>query len=569
MELSFSLPYKVKTVQKNNNLDMFNFSVLLLTRNNQDTLQALMESLSQYKNNYGDICVLDLGSTDETVNIIKSFDCKFEDGSNFIRQIDTDMAFAINNKLKNPDDPNEIISVGDVYVDLSGAKSYLQSMAEYNFVLMLDGDAQIVNFNYDAIKNHILTGFNRMDFTIYNKQNRNCFLYNKNEFRWANLVYEKLIPCGIEQIGFLSQVELTVNFTKELVDEKEIYNSLIVDCFINGDDFILKTNLSELLFNKEFYHTAFCFYEKRLNNCTSDFEKSSLYCKIAEIFMKTGRENEGVEHYHKAYVSCGDWRTPLYRLGEHYYVKQSWKRCITYLEGCLHIPKPEFDTKENPFYYQDGPYSMLYIAYWWDDKIDMGKYYFDKALEINPYNQLYIDEAIYHYEYKGNTIPGYLTFQNLQDFYNYSKKYKSVLEIYPENARGTHALVAGCSGMVTVITKQIESNEFIRQAENPGNLVVLNMTAGEALENFKDQKFDMVVIHKYYDELSNDINPYTYLIDWDKYTNKLLCGANYEENKEKISGLYGEVSFTSNNFWFSELSDLEKLVIYKRKEFLI
>jgi hypothetical protein len=48
-----------------------------------------------------------------------------------------------------------------------------------------------------------------------------------------------------------------------------------------------------------------------------------------------------------------------------------------------------------------------------------------------------------------------------------SKKYDSILEINPTNSRGTHALVNGCKGIITVLTKNIEN---FKNVEDYGNL---------------------------------------------------------------------------------------------------
>ena len=205
---------------------------------------------------------------------------------------------------------------------------------------------------------------------------------------------------------------------------------------------------------------------------------------------------------------------------------------------------------------------MLYIAQWWNGDKKKGKYYFDKALEINPYHPTYLGETKFHYEYLGTNIIGNLSFQETQYLYDEAKKYSSILQVGCNNGRATHALLTGCNGLVSVITKRNENGEFIKNVGSFGNIKIIKMTSDEADKELCDEKFDMIFIEgENNDEIKNDI------LLWIKHAKKLICGSNYNNNKKSIDESIEsfEISGLENDIWFKNISSFQKTIIYKRK----
>ena len=117
---------------------------------------------------------------------------------------------------------------------------------------------------------------------------------------------------------------------------------------------------------------------------------------------------------------------------------------------------------------------------------------------------------------------------------------------------------------MTVILKNDEQ-QFRETLENPGNLRILNMSITESISLLEsdNEKFDMIVINNY-NEIINDYNPYWGILIWEKFANKLICGTNYNEFKNKIDEAF-EISGIDNNIWYKNVSTFEKTIIYKRK----
>jgi tetratricopeptide (TPR) repeat protein len=290
-------------------------------------------------------------------------------------------------------------------------------------------------------------------------------------------------------------------------------------------------------------------------------DKGESLILIGDCLIIQERDNDALDYYHKSYLEYSNRRAPLYKMGEYFFTKKMWDRAIHYIEGLLHITNFDPDIDE-PFHYKDGPYSILYIAYWWYGDIKKGKYYFDKALEINPYNPVYLRESQFHYRYVGNNIVGKLTFNETQFLYNESKKFNSVLEIKCENGRGTHALLSGCKGYVTVVTQKTENSEFLSNVGNYGNIKILEMSSDDAKIELNDEKFDMIFINgDNHEEIKREI------MLWESQCKFLMCGYNYSTNKSDNWGFHEsvEITGTEDHLWYKNMSDFHKYTVYKRK----
>lgn len=545
--ITLELPYKVKMIKR-----IMKFSIVILTKNDSENLSILLNSLVDFKDNGGEICIIDVGSTDNTQQIANEWGYKID---NFlgIREIDDDMVNFINEKYEN------LINNTDKYFDYSCLKNYAASKVSNDMLLIINANVNLVNFNIQDIQNQIDAGYDIIHFTQDNSTNS---IYNRQKFNWENIVYEKLVKITQEEIkeNFIHSLKISSLNNKFFSDnDREMLVGLAISCILNSNDNnINKLFLNELL-NKN-YNLIQIELDRQLS-MGDDIHKCKLLVDVGDFFLNKENDNLAIEYYHKAYLNCSKLRLPLYKLGQYYYNKKIWDRCIFYLEGCLNISKHE-TIQDNDFMYKDGPYSMLYVAWWWHGDIKKGKYYFDKAIEINPYNNLYIEEAIFHYEYKGNNFGGNETFQQLQFLYNNGKKYNSILEIYPE-ARSTEALLSSTNNIVSVIRKS-ECNCFIRGLDNPGNLKIY-YTIKDTINYFEKEniKFDMIIIHNYYD-IIQDYNDFWFIRIWEKFANKLLCGFDYIENKKMIDDTF-EISGVTENIWYKNISSFEKTTIYKKK----
>lgn len=518
---------------------MIKFSVALLTYNSEYILPTTLETLKDFKNNNGEIIVLDIGSSDNTINIISGFGSKIEINKKFLLTIDKETSKLINQEFS--DGSEDIIKENDIYLNFSEVRNYIASISSNPMVLILDNSNILRKIDLDKIQN-LINDYDLLEL------NDSISIYNKDKFIWKD---DKLTEISNE----IKKSNIDNNILD--IDLLERGNNIIkfaFECFKDLNNITLSKLFALELMNFNFLNSAIKEFSRYLTLTNSDFERSQSLISIGDCLMRQGKEKDAIEYYHKAYLEHSN-RYPIYRIGEYFFNKGIWDKCIFYLEGCLSITNYNDDS----FIYKDGPYSMLYIAYWWIGDKKKGKYYFDKALAIDPYNSTYLSETKYHYEYHGNDIHGNLTFQETQHLYNLGKKMDSILELGTDGGRSTHALASSCKGILSLVTKL--NQNFDRNIAEFGNVKIYNTTTELAFEKFKNQKFDMVYINC---ENDNDIK--IDILNWEKFANKIICGNNFNEHKTAINQTF-EISGVIDNIWYKEVSSFEKTIIYKKKKY--
>jgi len=583
--LTFNLPYKVKTiipvenvvenVVENEIKTNINFSIMMITHNDEDNIKNISGSLTEFKKMGGDIFVLDISSKDKSIELLTNLGYIVEDGTSFLRYVDDEMCEVLNNKFnfEGDNEDEKLIKNNDFYIDYSGAMNYLASLSNTDIVLFIKPKQNIINLDI----NNLIDFFNKNRHLTYQTSNSNIIFYNKKFYSWKyinNCILRHHNIRAREQKGqrdyYIPEhiIDIFDNINFNIDNDRHLLIGLAVNCYLDPNNSELSQLLAIEILKNNYDKSAYYEFNRNISISKTNIEKCVSYVYIGDFFIKNERISEGLEYYNKAYLECSKTRIPLYKIGEYFYLNGDRHKTIFYLEGCLNISEREPARYNDDFMYNDGPHSMLYVAYWWIGKPKKGKYHFDKALSIDPYNKLYIDESIYHYKYKGNIIHGKTSFNEIQYLYNKSTQYDSILEIYPDNPRNTHALVNGCKGLVTVLLTDInQKNYFLETLENPGNLKILDSSPNDFFNKIKNnnKKFDMVIINGDYNYLQLGDNTNWQVFDWESITNKLICGTEYNFYKDVINEKF-EISGINDNIWYKNISQFEKIIIYKRKD---
>ena len=127
------------------------FSVVLIAKNEARTLPKLINSLNDFQNKGGEICLLDTGSTDQTVQIAKDFGLKVEEvGDKYSHEISLLQALEINQKFIDPTE-QQIVKEGDKYFDFSSARNHATSLASNDWVCTVDADEVLTHLNIEKI----------------------------------------------------------------------------------------------------------------------------------------------------------------------------------------------------------------------------------------------------------------------------------------------------------------------------------------------------------------------------------------------------------------------------------
>ncbi len=141
-----------------------NFSIVLICKNEQNTLPRLFSSLQEFMKRGGEVIVLDTGSTDGTAHMALGYGAQVTYGRNeFLRTITAKEADSINTMFVVGDEPL-IVKEGDKLFDFAAARNYASSLAKNDMICSLDADEQYTAFNIDRIEQMISEGYEQFEY---------------------------------------------------------------------------------------------------------------------------------------------------------------------------------------------------------------------------------------------------------------------------------------------------------------------------------------------------------------------------------------------------------------------
>ena len=196
-----------------------NFSISLITKDSAKTLPRLLDSLKEFFLKGGEVCVLDTGSTDNTVEIARQYDCVVnEAGSEFVETFE-----------------------GITYFNFSKARNRADFFASNDMILSLDSDEVVTNLDIGLIENLINRGFNKFEhIQIFTHDSEGgpdiqfiqSKFYNRRKFHWENRVHEMLVGEGKKYR--LSEKVLRIDHWQNTETNRTGYiKGLSVDCKLN------------------------------------------------------------------------------------------------------------------------------------------------------------------------------------------------------------------------------------------------------------------------------------------------------------------------------------------------
>lgn len=220
-----------------------NFSIAIIAKNEELTLPRLLASCKEFIDAGGDICMVDTGSTDNTINIAKSFGVRvFEESFNII--ISEELKSKIDSLIGEND-----IKIGDTAFDFAKARNWIAEKTLNDLVFCPDCD-EIIDWNIESINSLIEKGVDKISykytFSFDNKgkplvQFNHSKFYNKKRIKWTRMVHEVIMPevysnkiegwMTDEELNFLHQLSKRYNTIAEIGSWKgRSTNALLSGC---------------------------------------------------------------------------------------------------------------------------------------------------------------------------------------------------------------------------------------------------------------------------------------------------------------------------------------------------
>ena len=519
-----------------------NFSVVCLAKNEEKTLPRLVNSLKEFQEEGGEICILDTGSTDNTVRLATELGCKVtEVGDRFVKTITN--ADEINKRFIDREEP--IIKNGDKMFDFGSARNFAATLASNDMVAMPDPDEIYTTFDLDKVEEASKKS-NQLEYNFVFSHDQygneaikftHCKFYNRTKLHWENIIHEVLQ--GESKRTFLGEDIIKLeHFQQHKAERGNYLPGLALDCFNNQDNDRNSHYLARELLWANRPKSAIKEFKRhiKMNGWVSERAQSMIY--IADAHRMLSNASKAVEWYHKAFDLDASRREAPMRLARHYYELGDAQRTACYCSLALEIPWNGFYANQHAHYAHE-PHELLYWATWELGDKAKSKYHFDAAIKYQPYNPKYLTDTSIYYEYPDNKIEGWMRFPELQFLYNTSKKMKTICEVGSWKGKSTHALLSGCKGKVTAVDHfKGSDNEqgvhaegktdkvydaFVNNTKEFKHLTINRKDSLSAAKDYKDKEFDMVFIDAghTYEEVVKDIRA------WRGKAKVLLCGHDF------------------------------------------
>lgn len=384
---------------------MLNFSVVLIARNESETLPRLIKSLADFKQRGGEIVLVDTGSTDGTPDIARTLGCNVtEVGDRFRVTIDEATAKKINETFLRGNEP-QLVTAGDTLFDYSTARNFAASLASNDVIATPDCDEVYTKFDIDKIEEKIREGVEQLEYNFVFAHDidgneaikfLHCKFYDRRKLKWTNIVHEVLT--GEAKREFLGEDIIKLeHWQNEKTNRSGYLKGLAYDCLLNSDnDRNAHYFARELMYTGRFA-SAIAQFERHIEMKKWPTERSQSMVHMAECYLLLGNDQDAIGWLSLAFDLEPNRREPLMKLAEFYYKKNSPIQAAAYATAALQIPKGNYYANYQP-YYENLPHEILYWAYWQLGKRDDSLFHYNICCEYKPFDSRYLHDMRFYFK---------------------------------------------------------------------------------------------------------------------------------------------------------------------------
>lgn len=525
------------------------FSIVIITKDEANTLPRLFESLKEFKERGGEVCILDTGSTDDTVKIAQDWGAKvFE--HKFTEKISAGTAKKINEKFLVGDE-EPIVKEGSVLFNFADARNFVSLCATNDMICTMDADEAYTRLDIDAINGYIEEGYEQFEYQFvfaHDYYGRPAIQFIQSKFfdrrkaKWDGIVHEVLQ--GATKLKYLDESIIKLEHFQEPGKEHRgnYLVGLALDCFENpGKDRQSHYFARELMYTGRFKSAIREFeHHITMNGWIAERAQSMIYMGKCYGFLNDPF-NQAI-WYSKAFYHDPTRRAALMELALFYKHQNAYPAAAAYASAALEIPWVDYYANEKS-HYEDLPHAVLYWAKGWMGDIKAAQDHLLKALEYQPFHPEYLDHTKYYFEYPDNGIEGWMRFTEQQFLYHEAKKHKIIVEVGSWKGKSTHAICSGCKdGIVYAVDTwqgsidEKDDTHWLAQREDVyetfktntnqfENLIKIKKPSVEGAKWFEDGSLDMVFIDAghTYEAVIEDIEAWLPKVKPDG----IICGHDY------------------------------------------
>ena len=387
------------------------FSIVLITKNEENTLPKCMESLEEFRNRGGEIIIGDTGSTDNTIEVAKSFGCIVH-SINAMIDIDAKTSKEINERFIEDGELVIMPENGSRIFDFSTARNLALAYASNEFIVSLDGDEAYTKFDIDYINEKIQSGSTQLQYQFVYAHNedgtpsmqfRQCKAFDRRLMEWKGIIHEYVgYKDGFEGQGFCSDIEETFIKLEHWQEPNKEHRGkyitgLAYDCYMHQDNDRHSHYLA-----REFYYTnrpksAIKEFKRHISFNAWHSEKAQSMIYIGECYGFLGDRENQISYYSLAFHTDSYRREALIKLAQYYLWSNNYMGAICYAKASLEIGWQDYYANHLS-HYTDEPHRILYLAYGYIGNLIEARKHIDICLSYHPNHPDYLAHYRYYFD---------------------------------------------------------------------------------------------------------------------------------------------------------------------------
>lgn len=362
------------------------FSVVVICRDEENSLPGLLESLTEFRRRGGKTVIVDTGSKDPGY-LLQAQACSGTTvvmaGGRFNIKVHEDEARIVNELLeRNEEAP--VVAAGDEVFDFSAARNYAASLSPTDFVLYLDADERIT-CDLESAEKEMTEGRGLLRTWIKAGQEKwlTTRLYNRKHYEFQGICHEGLYGTVPSTEATLPEDGLFIEHHQlPKAERPDRIKGLALQYHRDPSPRWMHYYARDLMYRGR-YKSAIELFEKHAATKAWAEECAQSLAYVGDCWKAIGDMPRARDAWERCYSAAPERRVGIMRLAEDAYAKADWPLVELYAQKALDI---DYSGKylENMAEYGSRPYELLYPALWQTgDTWGSGEAYHE-ARRLNP-----------------------------------------------------------------------------------------------------------------------------------------------------------------------------------------
>ncbi len=384
------------------------FSLVLIARNEAQTLPKLFRSLHAFVARVGEIVIVDTGSTDNTAELARAFGCRvFEMGDAFTTLLSDAQANEINARFSKNGETLPV-TAGQRLFHFANARNFASTCARNEFVFHLDAADELRAFDDAWLDAQLETGMvsrfeywriaalpdpraETISFRIAN-------FFDRRLFQWEGFAHEAVCPIpnpphSSQQTLICSREQLLLRHVKDPTKTRHYLAPLALELLAHPGNTRWLHYLGRELYYLGQHHSAIALLEE--NAATESgwrAERCESLCLVGRCYEILGETRQAEEAYLRAAQLDSTRREPLLRYALLRQQQGDLAGSVEYARAALALLRTN-SYIESDSNYTFLPHAILYWGLYWLGDKKQARQHWEYCLAMSPENRRYREHA--------------------------------------------------------------------------------------------------------------------------------------------------------------------------------